>query len=144
MAKILAPGLKLFRRLATLFAKLDQWRGHNLAAWIGTIAARRAVDLRRRLQPRDVETTGLEEAQIAATQQWEEDQPPDLTEALAAARNRLSGRQQQVLEGLLEEKSRAQLAAELQISERTIYYEIREIRRLLADSLGFVADERAC
>ena len=125
-----------------VFAKLDQWRGRNLAAWIGTIAARRAIDVRRRLQARQLERTGLEEAQIAATRRGEEDASPDLAEALAMARSRLTRRQQQVFDGLLQEKSRAQIASELRISQRTVYYEIREIRVRLRDSFGFVADRR--
>jgi DNA-binding NarL/FixJ family response regulator len=82
-----------------------------------------------------MERTGLDEVQIAATQQGEQDGSPDLTEVLAVVRNQLSVRQQRVLDGLLEGKPRAQIAAELKISERTIYYEIREIRRIFANHL---------
>ena len=124
-----------------VFAKLDQWRGQNLDAGIGVTAARRAIDVRRRLRATAREITGLDETQIDASggTQPPTDESPDLAEALDIARKGLTGRQQQILDGLLQEKSRAEIAAAIRISERTLYYELGKIRGRLRNSLRFIA-----
>ena len=93
--------------LYAVFAKLSQWRGRNLAAWIGTIAARRAIDLRRRLRRARIATSHLEASELAA---------------------------------LVNGGSRAEIAEELGVSARTVYYELAEIRRQFRDLLGALAD----
>jgi len=122
--------------LYAVFAKLAQWRGENLSAWIGTIAARRAIDMRRKLQRRRAETAGLDADQFAGPVQHDERaESADLREAIDAARSRLTDRQQLLLDALLAGRSRSQMAEALGISVRTVHYELNELRRLLADSL---------
>jgi RNA polymerase sigma factor (sigma-70 family) len=128
-----------------IFAKLDQWQGHNLAAWIGTIAARRAADLRRRLRRTRAERTGLDAAEVAAAPHRPQQQADlaDLRDAVEHARKKMTDRQQRILDALLKGQSRGQIAQELGVSARTVYYELEAIRRHLNDSLGSIADQDA-
>ncbi len=121
-----------------IFARLGQWQGQNLAAWIGTIAARRAIDLRRRLRRTQAERSGLDAAEVAAPHG--EDQA-DLRDAVEKARARMTLRQQQILDALLTGKAKERIAAEIGISPRMVYYELDAIRRLLNNSLDRIADE---
>jgi RNA polymerase sigma factor (sigma-70 family) len=125
-----------------IFARLGQWQGQNLAAWIGTIAARRAIDLRRRLRRSRAETTALDGAEPAATSRRHgEIDMADLRDALERARARMTLRQQHILDALLEGKPREQIARELGLSPRMVYYELAAIRGLLRESLERFADE---
>ena len=124
-----------------VFAKLNQWRGENLAAWIGTIAARRAMDLRRRLRRSSAEKTGMEgDDPPAAPRSITPMDLTDLRDAIEKARSRMTERQQRILDALLEGKTKEQIARELAVSPRMIYYELDAIRRLLKNSLGSIAD----
>jgi len=125
-----------------IFARLGQWQGQNLAAWIGTIAARRAIDLRRRLQRARAETTHPDGAQLPAKARHPgEIDVADLREALGRARTRMSLRQQHILDALLEGEPREQIACELGLSPRMVYYELSAIRGLLRKSLERFADD---
>ena len=127
--------------LYAVFAKLSQWRGRNLAAWIGTIAARRAIDLRRRLRRARIATSHLEASELAARPASHGTSgQSELRDAIAAARERLTDRQRRVLDALVNGGSRAEIAEELGVSARTVYYELAEIRRQFRDLLGALAD----
>lgn len=124
-----------------VFARLAQWRGANLSAWIGTIAARRAIDVRRAVRRRGVEKTGLEAGLLADSPDPDAQRRQlDFRQALAAARGGLTRRQQELLDELLAGRSRAQMAQKLGISVRTVHYELSEVRRRLRDSLETLAD----
>lgn len=125
-----------------VFAKLAQWQGGNLAAWVGTIAARRALDLRRRLRRTRAEKTGLDVTDFPApTQDASTTDLATLRQAIERARGGMTTRQQQVLDGLLGGRTRDELAAQLGVSPRTVYYELGEIRRRLRNSLDTIADQ---
>lgn len=127
--------------LYAVFAKLAQWRGTNLSAWIGTVAARRAIDMRRRLHRRHAEQGGLDVEQVpAAAPRDGERREAELREAIDAVRGDLTDRQQRLLDGLLASRPRGQMADELGISVRTVHYELSEIRRRLEDVLESLAD----
>jgi RNA polymerase sigma factor (sigma-70 family) len=119
-----------------IFARLGQWQGQNLAAWIGTIAARQAIDLRRRLQRTHAERTGLDAADTAAPPSASQAGLAELREAVEKARSKMTLRQQRILDALLEGKPRDQVAREVGLSPRMVYYELDAIRRLLKDSIA--------
>ena len=124
-----------------VFAKLAQWRGGSLSAWIGTIAARRAIDMRRALQRRRVETTGLEPDRLAGTERQDGPAAPsELAQVIDAVRGELTARRQRLLDDLLAGRSRDQMAERLGVSVRTVQYELTEIRRCLKETLESVAD----
>jgi RNA polymerase sigma factor (sigma-70 family) len=125
-----------------VFAKLGQWRGQNLPAWIGTIAARRAADVRRRLQRRPIEMTGLGVSPLQGLGASAEtaQETAGLADALQAVRQRLTGRQRHLLEGILAGRSRGEMAEELGISPRTLYYDLGAIRRLMAEFFASIAE----
>jgi len=125
-----------------VFARLDQWQGQNLPAWIGTIAARRALDIRRRLRRASAEKTGLEVTELAAEPRGTSHTTlAELRDAVERAREKMSARQQSILDGLLEGKPKDEIARELAMSPRMVYYELDAIRRLLKNTLGHIADE---
>ncbi|MBM4039295.1 MAG: sigma-70 family RNA polymerase sigma factor [Planctomycetes bacterium] len=116
-----------------IFARLGQWQGRNLAAWVGTIAARQAIGVRRRLQRTRAERSGLDATDVAARQA---DNLADLRDAVDRARARMTPRQQRILDALLEGKPKEQIAREVALSPRMVYYELDAIRRLLKDMIG--------
>jgi len=124
-----------------IFAKLGQWQGQNLPAWIGAVAARRAMDVRRRLRRTRAEKTGLDDTVFASLPAASRPADlADLREAMYKARGALTARQRRVLDALLKGMTRDQIARELGVSPRTVYYDLGEIRRHVADFLGPVAD----
>lgn len=124
-----------------ILAKLGQWQGQNLPAWIGTIAARQAIDLRRRLLRTRVERTGLDAAEAAAPHPAGQADLAELRDAVERARARMTLRQQRILDALLEGKPKDQIAREVALSPRMVYYELDAIRRLLRNSLERIADQ---
>lgn len=119
-----------------VFAKLSQWQGRNLAAWIGSIAARRSVDLKQRLAR--MGKSMASDASGLAPSEASEDHERELTELLEdieALRRGMTDRQQQVLDGLLDGQPRAQMAEDLRVSLRTVQMEVKEIRRRLEELL---------
>lgn len=125
-----------------IFARLDQWQGQNLPAWIGTIAARRALDMRRRLRRSSAERTGLQDADLPAQPRGaSQTDLADLRDAVEKAREKMTARQQRILDALLEGKPKEQIARELAVSPRMVYYELDAIRRLLKNSLASIADQ---
>ena len=124
-----------------VFARLSQWRGENLSAWIGTIAARRASDIRRRLGRTHIEKTGLDAAvRSVPSTELGNTELAALVEAIDKARNRSTERQQRVLDLLLAGESRREISRQLCISLRTLHYDLRTIRRNIEKGLGIVAD----
>ncbi|HUT37145.1 MAG TPA: sigma-70 family RNA polymerase sigma factor [Planctomycetota bacterium] len=124
-----------------IFARLGQWQGQNLPAWIGTITARQAIDLRRRLRRTRAERTGLDAADAAAPHSDGQADLAELRDAVEKARARMTLRQQRILDALLEGKPKGQIAREVALSPRMVYYELDAIRRLVRNSLGSIAEE---
>jgi len=120
--------------LAAVFKNLGQWRGENLAAWIGTIAAHRAADSRRRRQ-REPERAAGPAGEILAElpgKRWS--RPSEMVELLDSLSERLSDRQKRVLDGILSGCSRSEVAADLGISQRTLYYELGVIEQAIEET----------
>jgi RNA polymerase sigma factor (sigma-70 family) len=121
--------------LAAVFQNLEQWQGKNLPAWIGTIAARRAIDYRRR-QDRRADQAAAKADFSQLKSEPPEPRPPqsDMVDLLDSLRKALSHRQQRILDGMLNGRERDALAAELGISQRTLYYELGEIEAAIQET----------
>ena len=114
---------------------LDNWKGNDLRslkAWMSAVLRSKTYDFLRRELRRSACESARSESDICDRTSAEEQSNFEVREAIQEAWQNFTPRQQLVVEGLANGKTRCEIARDLQVSEKTVRNEIKAI----GDRLG--------